>query len=703
MESITAPASTGSPETYNLFAYNTSFANDAHWSQLHFGLSESAAIVAKAIEIYTVYKGSKPANFEALDEFLKGEQFKPLDPIDEDMSNKLGCIRMQFADKATDYLKTQMNDSSNPASFIALVEQMIHVPETNASYYGGATAKSNLNSNFNIDYKKTPSEPLANVQHNADADQNEKYGILRRIQKLNLIDIDNPQTTQPEELSVVKKTHVVVYDNCVNVDAPFAAEGIAMAIDERIFGMNGFTIVKWERDVQPIRKLLGANANLTGTALSYFLHDLGVLLQPCEKTVTDKNSLRSSDFLFIKENGVFDYGRPIIVSASHNDTTLNIFVALHNPNIMNLVYFDINSSLTRDLKKSAENLTVSTEEQVTDATESVDEEAKQNALDDAKQNAREDEFRTKIKDIKTRFGGELYGLIKVTDLFHHENRKTIFENPLMTEYIKKNKVSAIQDKTILNAVFKRLNKCIGDVITQAFASTTNLPESITEARLFLGGDFNDPRGDALKDLQTNGIQISLPNLPNIKEIEFLDTTNPDEILTCCANRESQLWRRKLEFNKETDEDLEQIQKDQTPHLTKTTGSLETAFDRILVADKYPEGFSKSENFGYNGDYVLFGSSNGAPPESTMSIKNPDAQLLTFNKDAASCNVMASDHLPVYASVNIITQPVEVLEEKKGGRRRRYSRRAPIRRTRKGVPKKLRASRRKRRARTYKKF
>ena len=61
------PPSTDSQKTYNLFAYNTSFANDAHWSQLHFGLSESAAIVAKAIEIYTVYNGSQPEDFTPLD------------------------------------------------------------------------------------------------------------------------------------------------------------------------------------------------------------------------------------------------------------------------------------------------------------------------------------------------------------------------------------------------------------------------------------------------------------------------------------------------------------------------------------------------------------------------------------------------------------------------------------------------------------
>jgi hypothetical protein len=701
MEGETAK-SESSPDTYNLFAYNTSFANDAHWSQLHFGLSESAAIVAKAIDIYTLYNNSQPTDFNALDTFFKGEQFKKIDqnnqidPIDDDMPKKLGYIRMQFADKATEYLNTQMTDSTNPASFIALVEQMIHVPETNASYYGGFTSKSNLNSEFPIEYKKTPNpneSPLETVQHPSNGDQNEKYGILRRIKKMNLIDIDNSSEAQAALEADDNKTHVVVYDNCVNVDAPFAAEGIAMAIDKRIFGKNGFNIVKWARNVQPIRKLLGETANIDGQELSYFLHDLGVLLQSCEKTVTDKNSLSNSDFLFIKENGVFDYGRPIIVSASHNDTTLNIFVALHNPNIMNLVYVDINSSLTRALKQPAENLTDSTEEQVTDATKLVNEEVKQNALDNA--------FRTKINDIKNRFGKDLYDLIARGSLFDPGNRKKIFTDDLMKEYIKKYKVSVIEDKEILSAVFKRLNKCIGDVITQAFASVTNLPASITEARLFLGGDFNDPRGDALADLKKNGITFSLPNLPNINKFTFGDETDPEKILTCCANRESQLWRRKLEFKDTSDPELEKIQQIQNKHLTETVGSLETAFDRILVnGEKYPDGFSKSENFGYNGDYVLFGSSN-APPQSTMSIKSPDAQLLTFTKDGKICKVMASDHLPVYTSVTITATATE--KKTVGGRRRRYSRRAPIRRTRKGVPKKLRASRRKRRARTYKKI
>lgn len=50
---------------------------------------------------------------------------------------------MQLADSATDYLSKKIKSNNNFA-FVALIEQMIHVPEGNQAYYGGVLAKSNL-------------------------------------------------------------------------------------------------------------------------------------------------------------------------------------------------------------------------------------------------------------------------------------------------------------------------------------------------------------------------------------------------------------------------------------------------------------------------------------------------------------------------------------------------------------------------------
>lgn len=79
-------------DQFELVAYNTSFANDAHWTQLHPGLSESAAIVAKAIEIYKhAKKKDNPATFEELETYFMNEQYYPTllnGPLSEEYEKK---------------------------------------------------------------------------------------------------------------------------------------------------------------------------------------------------------------------------------------------------------------------------------------------------------------------------------------------------------------------------------------------------------------------------------------------------------------------------------------------------------------------------------------------------------------------------------------------------------------------------------------
>jgi len=213
---------------YNLFAYNTSWPLDAHYSQLHRGLSESAAIVAKAIEIYEHYNTTDEKNpklgfddYQKLVKFFKpqqdiletlnleliqlGEQLKSEPDTTnhkeisikyEEISNQigklrkkqtmlntqrfdsdsdviftaklkdswtttkyanynidvyeeLGWVRMSLADSATNYLK----DILSNASFIALVEQTIHVPKSHQAYYSGLTK-------YDLDTHKN--QPFAN-------------------------------------------------------------------------------------------------------------------------------------------------------------------------------------------------------------------------------------------------------------------------------------------------------------------------------------------------------------------------------------------------------------------------------------------------------------------------------------------------------------------------------------------------------------
>ena len=76
-------------------SYNTSWPNDAHFTQMHPGLSESAAIVAKAVKICK-NKESEPKNYKELYEFCETlappskniELFDKMSIIEEDERKK---------------------------------------------------------------------------------------------------------------------------------------------------------------------------------------------------------------------------------------------------------------------------------------------------------------------------------------------------------------------------------------------------------------------------------------------------------------------------------------------------------------------------------------------------------------------------------------------------------------------------------------
>jgi hypothetical protein len=227
--------------------------------------------------------------------------------------------------------------------------------------------------------------------------------------------------------------------------------------------------------------------------------------------------------------------------------------------------------------------------------------------------------------------------------------------------------------------------------------------------VFLGGDFNDPRGLALRDIIMNGFTLSIEglSLTNGGKIQFrINGLSPEDakdnskfdnfrqtLFSCCANRDSQ--------------------KAPQPAVD-TLGSLEDAFYRVLGREqpikdkkpkqnlKYQDNFDVSENFGYNGDYALFGT-NYLSDETKFNISLQESSY-EHGTDETPQKVMASDHMPVYAEISIPVSTVTIAAAppQQGGRRRRYSIRALKRHTKKGLPKKLRASRRKRRARTYRK-
>jgi len=622
-----------------LVAYNTSFANDAHWSQLHPGLSESAAIVAKAVEIY---KNTNPSEenpdtftFDELNNYFmdktdgtnqfvptfnekdayKNEEMKT--QIKKSMQQKLGYVRMQLADAATSYLKSQMESSA----FIALIEQMIHVPVNHQAYYGGPLVKTNLDVSptggykYIVPFNGNVAVSIPPLDEKGFEGKNSYFGILRRIRQLKLYDIDGDGYAQNGN----KTGDIIVYDNVVNVDSGTngAAEGIAIIVNKNV--CSGEQLFVWAKTTHPNKILGNSNgfSNDIGTEesqkfLHYYSDDFGKVIFNY-RDESNPNRVR----LVRQMDGGADLGRPIILTAGINNEILHIFVAIHSINIFNMAYLDDNFY------------------------------GKYETLSEEKRNT-----------VKT--------LTKIGNL--KEDEESI---KLKTE------------------IYKIVHRQIGQFITDAFEKTSSEIEGkFTKVQLYLGGDFNDPEGEILKLLKT-GLSFSIKG--NVYNIKFSFNYDRNLLFSCCANRDSQT-NKKLDTKKDKDQ------------IDQTVGPLENAFNRVFGKNQIkltpssdpigpipydPQDFYKFEKFGYNGDYALFGTPEPSP---NFSIEL-DKSDLSFYKYASGKMVMASDHLPVYATVTVAAAG--------GGRRRRYSMRVLKRQTKKGILKKIRASRRKRRSHTYK--
>jgi len=663
-----------STELLKLVAYNTSFANDAHYSQLHNFLSESAAIVAKAIKIYKSDPANTndPENFDSLVNYFKTLDIKkPEEPNDADMSEQLGYVRMQLADSATKFISQRITVDN--VSFVALIEQMIHVPSGNAAYYDNGVGRKS---------------DLTNPESKTKTTLNENYGILRRITKLGVDDIDNVSTGDES------KTHAILYDNVVNIDNN-TAEGIAIIVDKTKYLSDKFTPLKWKRSRFNVRQKLVEVGKLTSNAdkdIRFISDDLGLLIQPYD--ISNPKNVK-----FLKMNGTFDYGRPIILTASFSSDTLNIFVALHNPNILNLVYCE---------NKLMELVEVNN-------IEILREILKNKSADKSKDNKDSiDELLKLISQTNNLIGNTREHSVFNSDLLKillQKYRGELFSTQKVKEFCKTYKISEIKDEQLLKDIYTKLNSGIVEFIKSSIEKATNSKEIPPNCKcnVFLGGDFNDPRGLALRDIIMNGFTLSIEglSLTNGGKIQFrINGLSPEDakdnskfdnfrqtLFSCCANRDSQ--------------------KAPQPAVD-TLGSLEDAFYRVLGREqpikdkkpkqnlKYQDNFDVSENFGYNGDYALFGT-NYLSDETKFNISLQESSY-EHGTDETPQKVMASDHMPVYAEISIPVSTVTIAAAppQQGGRRRRYSIRALKRHTKKGLPKKLRASRRKRRARTYRK-
>lgn len=645
---------------HKLVSYNTSWPLDAHYSQLHQFLSESAAIVAKAIEIYEFekpeeklglsdfsklidhFKSKLPSQYDDINRYVNGKLslFKVNNAItDVGIKTDLGIIRMQMADAITDYLEKQLKDK---VAFVALVEQTIHVPSDHQAFYTKLE-------NYNLD--KLSEKDGKPFEDKPFLGKNTIFGILKRINKLKLDDVDRSKSGEYERYATYihsKEPYFVVYDNVVNTSA-LNAEGIGIIVSKEICP----TLFTWNKQEFPnIKRGNAKDAINAASTVHYYSDDLGQVLHEYANFVNNEGNMVIRYTLLRGDGAGPDLGRPIIMTAGLNGDELNVFVSLHNVNISNLMLLS-------------------------------------------------DKFYSENADVVSKIN---YGNKSATDL------KNILMDSISTGKLQK--LGASNDDELKAKIYDKVYEGIVEFINAGLTSCIGLTiNDSTVINLFLGGDFNDPDAEILKRLiNENGILIMG------KPVKIILSNKDDKLYSCCANRDSQKYRKDgTPIDKYTDEQkLNEIDIERN----RTLASLSGAFERIIgnytgnVSDAsittnsnfpYPKGFYKADSFGYFGDYSLYGTSNPLiNPQSTITVESEQNASYSYSKSDPTKYVMASDHLPVYATVIIPQHPSPSAEAAGGGRRRRYSMRVLKRHTKKGLPKKIRASRRKRRASTYKK-
>lgn len=156
--------------------------------------------------------------------------------------------------------------------------------------------------------------------------------------------------------------------------------------------------------------------------------------------------------------------------------------------------------------------------------------------------------------------------------------------------------------------------------------------------MYIGCDSNDAKGHFLYELVFNSLKIKgktirfsmkretkqaikdcgskIPQPPGSKKMD--DVCDP--FLACCANSDSQ-WNP-------------------TTNIEKTGPLNKDLFDRVKDKEKYKENFQKYGNFGYLGDYVLYGSSDQTVSAAYNNDMKKDVTILGDNTN------IPSDHLPI---------------------------------------------------------
>lgn len=570
-EQGTAPSA---QEGYKLMSYNTSWVLDCHENQIdtNNSLSESAAIIAKMTYI---------KHYDKNDEFFKDKQ---------KYKDKLNPFRMSLADKATEYVKTKVVENYD---FIALIEQAMHVPNNDHANYDDI-----MTNKFDLD-----AVTKNNNENGYKKESNIDYGFLLRMKKLG-IDITNKND---------KRVYNVAYDNGLNA-AFNAGEGIAILYKKSLVDRE----LTWNQKGHPgwnfIKKNAGYDENKNKKLYPYITHDQISLIDAKiansivnfysddlgPKICYDDPNADNPTLVYTKSNDKSDEGRPIIMTGgvTDNDKTLNLFVAAHGANIMNL----------------------------------------------------------------------------------YKDKKPIKDLP---------------DK---DPLFLKLSNAITSFIQNGLDAIKSQLESVTKVNIFLGGDFNDANGYILRGLLENGITLTCGTLRN-KKVEFHypelkantdPNTNYESILSCCANSDSskatttdtgstlgpiirpkklsdtekdEIHTKIQDFNTQISQLNSDVNDENKTKIEKLNADIKTQKNNLTAHEdflrrirNYGDEFYDPDNFKYNGDYALFGTTDESSyVEYSLNLDKNEAQKYT----ETGRTVYASDHLPVISMV---------INKKTGGKR-----------------------------------
>lgn len=549
----------------------------------------------------------------------------------------------------TNYLNTLLR---NNVDFIALIEQIVHAGTDNHANY---------------DVFLNTALDLTKYDKNGE---NEKWGLLCRLKQMSDVeDVDEPSRNVPS----TNYKYACVYDTIVNCQGQMpnkpttlssVAEGISIIYRKEIFGSNP-VMATWKKkssaSVQKLQTLnLAAFKDMKDIDVHYYSDDSGMSLCYPNGIPANTDEEATKPLEFVTNRGTADGGRPIIMTAGVNKetNTLIILVAVHGPNIPNLFK---NGDDLKDPTKQLKNrfdeeidtlfdkVRISISKFINDGIAAID--PNSNVMS---QN---------IEKVEVYFGGDLNdarGLI-LKRLLHKPN-----------ESVRSSDATAVKND---------VPESISQEAVESNPAEQNKPAS---DNFGLKLSFEYGESQHFKNTVTFSSYSDLEHVENVNDSKDpkKDTQGRYKSLySCCANGDSLTGEKRYDTNNND--------------LNKQGNGV---FDMVHLYEfsKFGKNMKNLEfidpvNFGYNGDYALYGTTDRNFTQPMFIMLDSDKKL-KVNEVAYS-----SDHLPVISSLT--KPPFPTL----GGRRRRYSRRAPIRRTRKGVPKKLRASRRKRRARTYKKF